>query len=493
MISRIPDLIDRRARLGPHSIALEEAESGRSVTYAELDRRACAAASLMAQRQVSAGDRVALLCHNRIEFFELLFACAKLGAVLVPMNWRMPAAELDGLFADCEPNLVFHDSSAAGIVEALDSRPPSIDLDRDYPAFRDEAAPRSWRALWPEDSTWYLLYTSGTTGRPKGVIYTFRMALANHVSIGSAIGLGSNDRTVAFLPNFYTAGINLHALPTLIAGGQVTILDGFDVDALIALFEARRIDTFFAVPTIYQELIGIDRFTSAPLGSVRHWGCGGAPLPDRLVEQYRPLGLRICNGMGMTETGPTAFLMDPADAWDRIGSVGRPQLLSSVRIVDQNDREVPVGEVGELLFAGPGITPGYWRNEEATRAAFTSDGWLRSGDLMRCDEAGFHYVVGRRKEMFISGGENVYPAEVEKILCAHPDIIDAAVVGKPDPRWGEVGHAFIQLAPPSDLDGDSIAAWCRHRLATYKIPRRFDFVDEFPRTSSGKIQKHQLA
>ena len=197
--------------------------------------------------------------------------------------------------------------------------------------------------------------------------------------------------------------------------------------------------------------------------------------------------------MGMTETGPTAFIVDPADAWERIGSVGKPQLLCSVRIVDGAGRDVADGQVGDLLFSGPGVTPGYWRNEEATRAAFTADGWLRSGDLARRDADGFYYIAGRRKEMFISGGENVYPAEVENVLSAHPAVVDAAVLSEPDPKWGEVGRAFVQLAGGARPDCADLTAFCRQRLAPYKVPRRFEFVEEFPRTSAGKIQKHLLS
>lgn len=492
-MSDLPDLIAKRAALSPHAVALEEAASGRTLSYAGLDARAEAAAAAMAARGVGKGDRVAVLCRNRIAFFELLFGCAKLGAVLVPLNWRMPASELDGLIADCAPALLFHGAEDATTVARLAAPPPAIGLDEDYEAALAAATPNRSRPLWPTRATWYLLYTSGTTGRPKGVIYTYRMAFANYVSIGAATGLSGADTTVSFLPNFHTAGINLHALPVLIAGGRVILLEGFDADLLVGLIAARRLDTVFAVPTVYQALLDHPGFAAAPLDHVRHWGCGGAPLPDILVERYRALGVRVCNGMGMTETGPTAFLVDPADAWDRIGSVGKPQLLCSARIVDAHGSEVPDGEIGDLQFAGPGITPGYWRNEDATRAAFTEDGWLISGDLARRDADGFFYVAGRRKEMFISGGENVYPAEVENVLAAHPAIVDAAVLGRPDPKWGEVGRAFVQAAPDRRLDPAELAAYCRARLAPYKVPVSFEFVADFPRTPGGKIQKHLLA
>jgi fatty-acyl-CoA synthase len=492
MIADIPDITARRAQLSPDRVALEEAGTGRTVTYAELDRRASQAAALMAERGIGEGDRVAILCRNCIAFFEILFACAKLGAILVPLNWRMPPPELDQLLEDAEPGLLVYGGEDAEAAAMLEWAPRSIDLD-EYEAGLAGASPLPSRAAWPGEGIWYLLYTSGTTGRPKGVIYNFRMAIANYLNIRGAIDLASTDTTACFLPIFHTAGINLHALPTLIAGGRVIVLDSFDADTMVALLDQRRLDTVFAVPTVYQSLLDHPRFAAAPLGHVRHWGCGGAPLPDALVERLRALGVRVCNGMGMTETGPTAFLGDPSHAWERIGSVGKPQLLCSVRIVDENGRDAEQGEVGDLLFGGPGVTPGYWGNEAATREAFTDDGWLRSGDLARCDEDGFYFIAGRRKEMFISGGENVYPAEVENVLCAHPAICEAAVIAAPDPRWGEVGRAFILPIPGvAALDTVELEAFCRARLAAYKVPKSFEMVQDFPRTAAGKIQKHRL-
>ena len=493
MICDLPDITAKRAALAPDRVALEEVATGHTLTYGELERRACLAAGLMASLGVGEGDRVAILCRNRIAFFELLFACAKLGAILVPLNWRMPVPELQQVAADFAPVLLFYGKEEARLAGELEIAPQAIGLDEDYEALLQAAPPHQGPRQWGGDRIWYLLYTSGTTGEPKGVIYTFRKALANYVNIGSGIDLRSSDATPNFLPLFHTAGINLHSLPTLIAGGRVLILDGFEEGQLVRLFEMRRIDTFFAVPSVYQALLDQPGFAFAPLDHVRHWGCGGAPLPDALVERYRALGVRVCNGMGMTETGPTAFLAAPEDAWERIGSVGKPQLLSSVRIVDEAGADVPDGDVGDLLFAGPGITPGYWGNEEATRAAFTADGWLRSGDLARRTAEGFYYIAGRRKEMFISGGENVYPAEVENVLCAHPAVSEVAVIAAQDCKWGEVGRAYIlPIAGVAALDTAELEAFCRTRLAAYKVPKTFEMVADFPRTPAGKIRKHCL-
>jgi fatty-acyl-CoA synthase len=492
MSAPLPDLLASRACLSSRSVAIQEVATGLTVTYGELDDSADRAAALLTANGIGAGDRVAILCRNHVAFWSLLFACARIGAILVPLNWRMPPAEIDILISDAEPALLVHDGEFEGTAGALASPPPLLHLDHlNEPAEPLQAARP--RRSWPGGEAWYLLYTSGTTGRPKGVIYTYGMALANLVNIVAATGLRQNDTVPAFLPNFHTAGINLHALPTLLTGGRVLLLEGFDVDVLAQLLAQRRLDLLFGVPFVFQQLIDHPLLKRASLDRVRHWGCGGAPLPNRLAERYRDIGVRLCNGMGMTETGPTALLMDPEHAWDRIGSVGKPQLLCDVRIVDRDGHPVPNGEVGELVFSGPAVTPGYWRNEEATRAAFTPDGALLSGDLARCDDEGFYYIVGRRKEMYISGGENVYPAEVENVLAAHPAVAEAAVVAAPDNCWGEVGTAFVQIASGAAApDCNELRTHCRARLAAYKVPRTFAIVEEFPRTSAGKIQKHLL-
>ena len=339
---------------------------------------------------------------------------------------------------------------------------------------------------------WYLLYTSGTTGRPKAVIQTVGMALANYVNVQQATGLAGADRTVNFLPLFHTAGINLHTLPLFLAGGTSTVLSKFEVDPLLDLIAAGSVTILFGVPAIYQAISLSPRFAEADLTRVRHWGCGGAPLPESLIRAFLAKGVTVCNGMGMTETGPTVFLMDPAHAVEKIGSVGKPQLLSQVRLVDADGRDVPAGEQGELLFRGPNITPGYFNNPEATAAAIDRDGWLHSGDVGRRDADGYYFIVDRIKDMYISGGENVYPAEVEAALTDHAAVLEAAVLGVADERWGEVGHAVVRLRPGAACDAETLRTFARTRLAAYKVPKHVTIVDDYPRTAAGKVQKHVL-
>ncbi len=490
------DITARRAASAPDRPAMEDRGTGRRVTYGTLDERAARAGALLTARGVGPGDRVAILCRNRIEFFELLFACAKTGAILVPLNWRMPPAELAGLMADCAPALLIYGHEDAGTAQVLSG--PKLALDdpgaEGYEAGVSAHAPLAPRDHWPLDEIWYLLYTSGTTGQPKGVIQTFGMAFFNYVNTRQAIDIRQDDVTLNFLPLFHTAGINLFTLPTLFAGGRVIVFPGFEPGPVMDLLSAGTIDTFFAVPAVYQALSLDPRFGRTDLSRVRGWGCGGAPLTDALVETFAARGAMVCNGYGMTETGPTTLFMDPAKVAAKIGSVGRPQFQVAVRIVGPEGQDVPIGAVGEIWVAGPAITPGYWNRPDTTAESFAPGGWLKTGDLGRCDGDGYYWVIGRIKEMYISGGENVYPAEVENVLADHPDVLEAAVVGVPDDRWGEVGHAYVLPRPGAHPNMAVLADFCRERLAAYKIPRRFFIMtQDFPRTASGKVQKHLLS
>ncbi|HSM30476.1 MAG TPA: AMP-binding protein [Woeseiaceae bacterium] len=499
MFDRIPDITAQRAMLKPDAVAFRDLARGTTLTYLELEKNVQSLAGFLHAGGVGEGDRIAVLCRNRVEFFELLFAAGKLGAVLVPLNWRMPAGELAPLVDDAAPKFLFFGEEDAAVAQALgNDGTERVGLDDDsgagYAARRAAAEPFAGRAFWGGNDTWYLIYTSGTTGKPKAVVQTPAMALANYVNIRQAMAISGEDTCLNYLPLFHTAGINLVTLPTLIEGGEILVIPGFDVDRVVRLLADGVLDTFFAVPAVYQQISLHPAFRTLDLGRVRNWGCGGAPMPDYLIQSYLERGARVCNGMGMTETGPTVFIMDTAMVDKKIGSVGKPQVLARVRLVGPDGDDVEQGEEGELWFAGPGITPGYWGNPEATRDAFADGGWLKSGDIGRQDADGYYYIAGRIKEMFISGGENVYPAEVENVLAAHPDILEAAVVAVPDEKWGEVGRAYLLPQPGHEIPPASdITVYCRERLAAYKVPKEYVSVQEFPRTAAGKVQKHLLA
>jgi len=492
------DILAKRADLNPDRVAMEDIVHGDLVSYQELNVRTGRTTALLASLGVSRGDRVALLCRNRIEFFELLFACARLGAILVPLNWRMPARELAPLLADCGAGWIISGTEDVQTANSLaEEQLVHLELDKNgdsgFCTRRDALESMQGRVAWPSDETWYLLYTSGTTGMPKAVIQTYGMAIANYINIAQGMGLRADDTSLNYLPLFHTGGINLTTLPALIMGARTLVTPGFDLDRTVELLEAGKLDTFFGVPAIYQAISLHPRFDELDLSKLRCWGCGGAPMPDKLLRQFAARGATVLNGMGMTETGPTVFLMDEASATKKIGSVGKPQILASVRLVDKEGRDVQRGETGELWFAGLGITPGYFERPQATADALTTDGWLRSGDLGRQDEDGYYYIVGRLKDMYISGGENVFAAEVEIHLDEHPGLLEAAVIGVEDEKWGEVGCAYVLPRPGQSVPADSeLKEYCRGRMAVYKVPKYFIAVDDFPRTAAGKVQKHLL-
>ncbi|MGO1117227.1 acyl-CoA synthetase [Rhodovibrionaceae bacterium A322] len=514
-MSFVFDIAAKRAELNPDKVALTELASGEKLTFRALNARAEGCARAFLTQGLVAGDRVAILCHNRSAFFEILFACAKARLVLVPLNWRLTPAELSPLLQDCGATVLLHDAPTAELAVSLgslvgaDAEASDVTLVPiseanqqapygSYQALRNvgmEAQalePTSFDTLWPSDGLWYLLYTSGTTGVPKAVKQTFGMAYANATNIGQPMSLCETDVTPNFLPLFHTAGINLLTLPTLMVGGSVEVLPGFDLDLFFDLISDSVITALLAVPTVYQLLAQHPRFEETDLTSVRHWSSGGAPLPNSLVDLYGQRGVTICQGYGMTETGPTVFLMDEASVPKKLGSVGRAQLLAEVKVVDGQGLDVPAGEAGELLVRGPGVTPGYWNRPAANAETFTPEGWLKTGDVARRDAEGYVYIVDRIKDLYISGGENVYPAEVEKVLLAHPGVLEASVLGIPDTKWGEVGCAFVQAREGAELSAESLRKHCKAQLASYKIPKIFRFCRDYPRTPAGKIQKHLL-
>ena len=482
-----PDMAARRAELSPDAPAFTDHSTNRVWTFARINAEAGALAGGLLSLGLEPGARVAILCLNRAEFFIALFACLKAGLILCPLNWRQPEAELRPVMESAGCAAMIHDEAHAALAQKLAGARPCIPFAPGGGfALRGPApAPRDI----DEDAPWYLLFTSGTTGLPKAVIQTPRMALANATNIAQHTGLTARDHAVCFLPLFHTAGINLYTLPVFFWGAHSHILSKFQPDDLFTLIAEGHITQFFAVPAIYQAFRLHPAIDRVDLARVRGYACGGAALPVDLIRFFAQRGALICNGYGMTETGPTGFLLDEGAALARIGAIGKPQAMTEARLAGVAEGQP--GE-GELEMRGATVTPGYYGNPAATSAAFTADGWLKSGDVARRDADGYYTIIDRIKDMFISGGENVYPAEVERVLITHPAILEAAVIGVPDTRWGEVGAAFLIPRPGAVLDPAALPGWCRERLAGYKIPGTFHLLDDFPRTAAGKVRKPLL-
>ncbi len=488
--------VDHPARWGaytPDRPAVSFAQT--SWSWAELDARAARTARwLVDDLGLEPGDRVALLAHNHPCFFELLFACVRAGVVLAPLNFRLAPAELDALLALCGAQALLVDEVNRSVLPSMEHplARQALALEKLEAQPTDAPSLPTRRALAPlgmEDPA-LLLFTSGTTGLPKAAVLPVRQLFWNAVNTQLAFDLVGDDATVLYTPLFHTGAINVLAMPLLQCGGHVVVLGAFDAGEVLREVERRAITTIFGVPTTLQLLREHPDFDARDMSSIRLCLCGGAPLTVALIRQYQERGVLLTQGFGMTEVGPNCFFLPPDQALARAGSVGMPMPYSQARVV-VDGRDAEPDEVGELWLAGPHVCLGYHANPQAS-AATMQDGWFRTGDLMRRDRDGFFFVAGREKEMFISGGENVYPAEVEVALGAHPAVAECAVVAMPDSRWGEVGCAFV-VPRNGALDSDSLKRWLRDRLAHYKVPKVFVPLDDLPRNASGKASKPALA
>lgn len=496
------DWLAKQADLRPDKTALIDAATGRRFTYPQFHNRAGRFADFLRREwRLAPGDRVALLAHNSSDYFEILWGCAKAETVLVCLNWRLAVPELEFILRDAAPTALIYDpafAEAAGALSqqlgiarlmALESAPPPgvVAYEAALAATAGREVVMRPRSL---DETWHLLYTAGTTGRPKGVVQTFGMVTYNALNIGLAIGLTEEDVTLTLLPCFHTGGLNMYANPTFHTGGTVIVQKSFEPSATLHLL-AEEVTALFGVSAVYLFLSQHPEFAATVFRRMRSWAAGGAPIPTSLLETYRARGIEIQFGFGMTETGPTVFLIEKGAPRTKLGSVGKSQLYVDVRVVDRQGRDLPPGERGELLIKGPGVTPGYWRAPELTAAAI-EDGWLHSGDVAVRDADGYFTIVDRWKDMFISGGENVYPAEVENVIYQLPQVAEAAVIGVADDRWGEVGRAYVVVRPGESLDTATVVAHCQSQIARYKVPKSVIFLDSLPRNAGGKVVKDEL-
>ena len=490
----------RRALLTPDKIGLIDSTDGARLTYRALNQRACALAVYLEQQyQIRQGERVAVLALNAPEYLDAFFACALLGAILVPLNWRLTVRELSIILNDCEPELLLHDLShserATEVLHALRERSDPLPV-CSFSAFPGEQAELAALAkpfvTADGEEPAVILYTSGTTGAPKGVMLSHRMITWNAINTQISWGLRETDITPTFAPFFHAGGLNVLTTPLYHLGGTVVLLPDSRPQTILHAIEKERCTVVFAVPTVFQNMLEDPAFASADLASVRFCVTGGSSCSLPVIRGYAERGLEFRQGYGLTEAGVNCFSLAPEDAVRKAGSVGHPIFHSWARIVDAEDNDMTQGEVGELVLAGPHICSGYWRKPEATAEAYRG-GWWHTGDLVRCDAEGYYSIVGRKKDMFISGGENIYPAEIENVIVTHPGVLEVAVVPQADPRWGEVGLAVVVPRVPGSLNAEEILAYCADKLAHYKLPRAVYFARSLPRNVMGKVLKAELA
>lgn len=486
-----------RATVSPERQAAFEVTTGRSETYASLDDAVGRGAALIAELvgHAAPSQRIAYLGRNSIDQIIVCLACQRAGHVFVPLNWRLGASELGQIIADCEPAVLLHDAEFAPVLGNIHQPLPrtmSVEGDGGWGDML-RSAKRAEPVPTEADAACIMLYTSGTTGSPKGVIITRRNAFASAVNFALVGEVTNRSVTLCDLPFFHTIGLVAIGRTTLTMGGRLVISDRFLPDRTLATLGDPELGVthYFAVPQMASALRNAPAWDPSALKALQAIFIGGAPLSPALIEAFLEDGIPLVNGYGMSEAGTAIHMPLDRDAVARHpGSVGFPAPLLAVRLVGEDGQDVADGEVGEIWLKGPSVTPGYWNKPGETARAFVGD-WYRTGDLGRRAEGGVIHVPDRLKDMYITGGENVFPAEIEAVIGAHPKVRDVAVLGLPDPKWGECGVAFI-VAHVEAPSADEILAHCAERLASYKRPTRIVFLDQIPRTASGKAQKHIL-
>lgn len=473
-------------------------------TYQELNLRTNQLCHLLLDLGVQKGDRVSVLLYNGHQYLEIFFALSKIGAILVPLNWRLAGPELEFILEDSGTRLIIFDPE---FKEVLASIRPHLNLSNgDYisigspcPAWAKDyekgllecpvREPHPQVSVGDEDPH-MLMYTSGTTGLPKGAILSHRKTFFNALNADLFYNLTSKDIMIVSRPLFHSGGLLVEAAPVLYKGGTLILKKRFRSHEILETIQKYRVTLLEMAATVYQFILQECDLSQYDLSSIRCYFTGGERVPKAMLKEYYRKGIALSQIFGQTEASTITFL-SPEDAVTKMGSVGLPVFHGEVRIVDKTGKEASPGEVGEIIIKGPTLMSGYWNRPELT-AETIRDGWLYTGDLARMDEEGYIYIVDREKDMYISGGENVYPAEIEKVLHTHPKIFDAGIVGIPDEKWGEVGKAFIVLKPKETMGNGEVFEFLKGKVAEYKIPKVVEYVEALPKTASGKIQKFIL-
>ena len=490
------DWLQKWSKYTPNRLFLREYDRNIDWTYSDFNHRVNDFAQhLIENHSIKKGDRIVVYSKNRSEYVLILLACIKIGAIMVPLNYRLTPRELNGLIKDADPTLFIYESDfseSIGKIETLsDKIKLTVESITHYLTGTLSEDSINIKNQIAEEDIVMILYTAGTTGLPKGVKINHRMLLWNSINTSLRLDLTSADHTQSYAPFFHTGGWNVLFTPFLHHGASHTLLTNFDPDLILQLMEKEKTTLFFGVPTMLQMMADSQYFDKVDLSSVRYAIVGGAPMPIHLINIWHEKGVFIRQGYGLTEVGPNCFSLHHDDAIRKKGSIGFPNYYIETKIVNDDGIECQPNEVGELLLKSAVVTPGYWNKPKETKAAIT-DGWFHTGDMVKSDEEDYVYVVDRKKNMYISGGENVYPAEVEAFIVTQPKVKEVAIIGVSDDRWGEVGHAFIVQKDNSKLTDIDIINYCNNQLAKYKIPKYVSFLKELPRNEAGKINRMDL-
>ncbi len=494
----IGDYLARRALYSPNQAAIVDAgkDPVLRLTYFAFNERANRLANWL-KSEIGAGykDRIAVLARDGIEHLDLFFACSKLGAIHTALNWRLHWKETVRILQQTTPKLLVYDAEFEGSIDEIrrftgNVRQVSMaDLEK---AMADSPTePVTYPALEPEDIA-ALIFTGGTTGLPKAAQVSHRMIAWN--TLNTIIhDLHHDDVYLNVFPLFHTGGLFVYTLPNVILGGKTVLVREFDPEKILSTLEEEGVTIFAGVPTMYQMLTQVPNWADADLSALRFCTSGGAPLPVQLVEQYtREKGVKFKQGFGMTEFGPGVFALAPEDAVRKAGSIGHPNFYVQAAIMDEDGRLLGPNEVGELVLIGPSFSSGYFNDPDASEDVVDELGFFHTGDLAKYDEDQYFYIVDRKKDMFISGGENVYPAEIEKEIYDFPGVLQCAVVGLPDEHWGEVGHACVVLKAGYERDEAGVLSFLQDRLARFKVPKGVTFMEALPISGAGKILKREL-
>ncbi len=481
------DWIAKWAIYSPDKIALQEHESGKTISYSDLNRRANGIASLMVEKyNIQKGDRIAVIAEFSIDFVALFSAAQKKGFCIVPINYRLAATEIVHIITDAAPTLTLYDTQYVHLLPHI-----SEELVLSEMTAKAGSADSTEINQVDEDDAIFIIYTSGTTGKPKGVRYTHKMAFWNSINTAISLIVNMESRTVNVMPPFHTGGWNVLLLPFLHHGGFTYLCRKFDSNTVLNLLNSQQSTLFMGVPTMLSMMAQDPDFEKTDFSSMYYIIVGGESMPIPMIEKYAERGVAIRQGYGMTEVGPNLTSLHQDDAISKKGSIGRTNFYVRHRVVKEDGQDAKPDESGELWLQGPMVTPGYWNNEEGTKEAFSDDGlWFKTGDIVREDADRYIYIVDRLKNMYISGAENVYPAEIEAVLRRLPYVRECAVVGVKDEKWGEVGKAFVVVS--KDVSEQALKDFCVENLAKYKVPKYFVFIDQLPKSDSGKIDKKVL-